>query len=397
MSETAPKPPLAVLIAIFTPPTASIVIFLPSMPGLQAALGTDYASVQLTLSLYLVGLGITQLLYGPISDRFGRRPVLLAGYAIFIIGTFICMAAPTIAVLVVGRVIQALGVCAGLVLARAIVRDLYEREQAASALAYMTTAMTVTLMIAPTVGGFLDTRFGWRAVFAFLLAVGIGVWVSIALFLRETHQPESSRSGFGDYLPALGYLFRTRAFWGYAICLSAVYATYSAFFGGAPYVVIRLMALSPEAFGVYMGSLSLAYAAGNFIAGRISVKVGVDRMIAWGSAAGLACSAILALVSASGELTPLTMFVPVFALWVTQGLVVPTGMAGSVSVNPRMAGAAAGITGFMQMAAGAAATYLVGALLADSAAPVVLTIVSGCAIAWLAHGLGVRWFPRKVG
>ncbi len=394
MTDLQRKPPLAVLIAVFTPPTGAIMVTLPSMPGLQTAFGVDYADVQLTLTVYLIGLGLTQLFYGPVSDRYGRRPALIGGYALFIVGSLVSTVAPSIETLTIGRALQALGVCSGLVLARAIVRDLCERDQAASVLAKMTGAMTVALMALPTVGSFLDVQFGWRAVFLFQTAVGVGVLAAVFFSLRETHEPDPEAAGFREYLPQLKQLFRERAFWGYAVCLSTIYATYSAWYGGAPYVVIRLMAFSPEEFGLFMGAMGVSYAAGNFIAGRIAVRFGVDPMVSWGSLAGVVCAGILTLVLMSGTLTPLTLFVAMFPLWLSQGLVVPTGMAGSVSVNPRLAGAAAGFTGFMQMALGAGATYLVGALLADTAAPVVLTILAGCTIAWLAHGLGVRWVRR---
>ena len=391
MLADARKPPFAVLIAVFMPSMTSVTILLPSMPGLQTTFGVDYSSVQLTLTFYLIGLGLAQLVYGPISDRIGRRSPLLVGCGMFIAGSLLCKLAPSIEVLIFGRLVQAVGACAGLVLCRAIVRDLYERDRAASKLADLSMATTVASTLAPMIGGFLDTWLGWRAVFAFLLILGLIVLSAAAVCLHETHKPGTDGEGFRVYLPSVGYLLCERAFLGYALTLASIYGTYSSIVGGTPFIVIQLMERSADAYGLAMGLVMAAFGTGNFIAGRISTKVGVDPMVAWGTTIGVVCGLVLASLWVSGWLTPVTLFVPIAVLWLTQGMVVPNAMAGSVSVNPRMAGAAAGITGFLQMVFGAGASYLVGVLLTDSAGPMVFIVVIGSTIAWLAHGLGVRW------
>ncbi|MFA7670371.1 MAG: MFS transporter, partial [Burkholderiaceae bacterium] len=165
---------LLMLIAVAAVSPLGINLYLPSMPGMTVALGVDYAAVQFTLSVYLAAVALGQLVIGPISDRYGRRPVLLGGLIMFVLGSVVCMLAPSIGVLNVGRVIQALGGCAGIALSRAIVRDLYDRTQAASMIGYVTMGMAVAPMVAPTIGGLLEALHGWRAAFGFLALFGFG-------------------------------------------------------------------------------------------------------------------------------------------------------------------------------------------------------------------------------
>ena len=162
MSIMPDKPPLLILVLATAVGPMAINIFLPSMPRLEVDLSTSYAMVQLTLSLYLVGLAVAQLAYGPLSDRYGRRPLMITGVCIFLVGTVICIVAPSITILIIGRVLQAIGGCAGVVLGRAIVRDMYDRDKSASMLAYITMSMVVAPMLSPTIGGLIDEYYGWR-------------------------------------------------------------------------------------------------------------------------------------------------------------------------------------------------------------------------------------------
>jgi DHA1 family bicyclomycin/chloramphenicol resistance-like MFS transporter len=185
-SQTTPprRPPLFIIIAVVACGPLAIHILVPSLPGLQIIFDTNYATVQLTLTLYFFAFAGAQLIYGPLSDRFGRRPVLLAGMALYVGGGVICLSASTIEVLIGGRIVQGIGGCAGFVLARAIVRDLYEREKAASMLAYVTMAMVVVPMMAPGIGGYLDLWFGWWASFFLVVTYGIVVTVAAILVLQ---------------------------------------------------------------------------------------------------------------------------------------------------------------------------------------------------------------------
>ena len=394
MSEPPPEAPRRALFAVIIAGTAigpmSMHILLPSMPGMQRIFATDFSTVQLTLTLYLVGFAVAQLAYGPLSDRFGRRPMLLAGLALFLVGSLVCLLAPAIEVLIAGRVVQAVGGCSGLVLGRAIVRDLYGRERAASMLAYVTMAMVVAPMLSPSIGGYLDLWFGWWAVFAFLFAVGTMVMVAAALFLPETRQTAPEISGPLEMARSFGHLLRLRAFLGYAFHLAFATGVWMAFVGGAPYVTIELLGRSPNEYGLYFIGISAMYAAGNYTAGRISQRVGSDRMITMGVWIAIAATAVLGIFVATGALTPFTLFWPVAVLSFGQGLSIPNAMAGAVGVDPRRIGAASGLTGFLQMATAAACSYLVGALLAGTAVPMVVVMSVLAVLAYAAPALGGR-------
>ena len=385
------RPPLAILIAVTAVGPAALNVFLPSMPGLQRAFDTDYATVQLCLTLYLVGLAVAQLVYGPLSDRFGRRPVLLAGLSVFLAGSLACVLAPNIWMLIGGRVVQAVGGCAGVVIGRAIVRDLYERERAASMLAYITMAMVVAPMLAPTIGGFLDVWFGWRAGFVFLIGFGGIVLAAALVCLHETHHPRARPATAGGPLTGAGRLLASRAFQGYAVHLAFTTGLFIAFIGSAPYVMVELMGRPPSEYGLYFMTAAASYMAANFIAGRISPRFGVDRMIAVGATICLVGAVGLALATVVSTLDPVTLFVWVAIMSFGQGLSIPNGIAGAISVDPRRVGTAAGISGFLQMAVGAGLSYLVGALLADTPAPMVAVMLAAAMVASLAHVWGSGW------
>ncbi len=365
-------------------------IFMPSMPGLQREFATDYATVQLALTLYLVGVAVAQLFYGPLSDRYGRRPLMLAGLVLYIAGSGVSLVAPTIEVLIAGRVIQAVGGSAGIVLGRAIIRDLYERERAASMLAYVIVAMVVAPMLAPTIGGFLDIWFGWWAGFLFVLAFGAVVLVAALALLHETHHGERPPLGLEGLVAGFGRLLRVRVYCGYAFQVAFTTSAFYSFLAGAPYVVIDLMGRTPGEYGLYSIAVSLAFMAGNFVTGRITERVGTDRMIAFGTSIALVGAGLLAISAATGLLSPLTLFGSMAVIGYGNGMSLPNGMAGAISVDPRAVGVASGLSGFLQMTVGAAMSYVVGLLLADTAIPLVAVMAAATAAAAAAHWLGVR-------
>jgi MFS transporter, DHA1 family, multidrug resistance protein len=379
-----PRPAfIALLIGIATVSPLGINMYLPSMPGMARALGTDFATVQLTLSLYLAAMAVGQLIVGPLSDRFGRRPVLLAGLFVFVIGSGVCASAPSVGILIAGRVVQALGGCAGIALTRAIVADLYGRAQAASMIAYVTMGMAVAPMIAPTIGGVLETLHGWRATFAFLTAYGGVVALLSLFFLAETHKNRAGEGAARKLLRSYPGLFRSRLFWGYALTNGFASAVFFAFLAGAPFVVIELLGRSPAQYGAWFALVPSGYILGNFATGRLATRFGPDRLILSGTLMLLASVAGMAAAFGAGYAHPAAMFGPMFFMGAASGLVLPSGVAGAVSVKPEVAGAAAGLSGSLQMGFGAIIAPVVGAALGTTVWPLVV-IMAACAAAAIA-------------
>lgn len=362
---------MLIIVAAVSP--LGINLYLPSMPGMAVSLGVDYAAIQFTLSVYLAAVALGQLFIGPISDRYGRRPILLGGLVLFVVGSVICMLAPNIAVLNVGRVVQALGGCAGITLSRAIVRDLYDRTRAASMIAYVTMGMAVAPMIAPTIGGVLEAIHGWRASFAFLTAFGLLTLVTVQFLLHETN-PWRGQAGnkARDLVSGYGKLVGVPAFWGFALTAGLTSASFFAFVGGAAHVTINLMGRTPVEYGLYFGLVSVGYMAGNFCSGKYVAVMGPLRMIRLGIIVGGVAVLLMALLYALNDMEPAFIFVPTMLLGLGNGLVMPSCIAGAVSVRPESAGAASGLAGSMQIGLGAIATPLVAALVGVSGWPMII-------------------------
>lgn len=358
--HAAKSPPIWILIAATATGPLALNIFVPSMPGLVGYFQTDYATVQLTLTLYLAGVAVAQLGYGPISDRFGRRPALLAGLAIYVIGSLLCMMAWSIEVLIAARILQAIGGCAGMVLGRAIVRDVFDRDSSASVIALITMAMAVAPAVAPTIGGTLDTVFDWRAAFLVPMLIGGIVLLGSIRSLNETNLYRSPSIDVVAMLRNYGRLLKSPVFLGYTLNTAMSVGAFFSFLAGAPYVMVEILHRQPHEYGLYFVLISVGYMTGNFLASRISRKLGVDRMIPLGVAVSL-CGAIPGFILAFNDVvTPATVFLPMCLVAVGNGLSQPNGISAAVSVNPKIAGAASGLMGFLQMSVGGLFTVIVG-------------------------------------
>lgn len=360
-------------------------IFFPSMPGMMVVFDTDYGTVQLALTLYLTALATAQLFVGPISDRVGRRPVVLWGMAVCMVGSLVCIFAPTIEILIGGRVLQALGACTGLVMGRTIIRDMYGLDKAASMIGYLTMVMVVAPMVSPTVGALLEQAFDWRAGFMLVLLMTAGVLVVSFSVLGETHQGPYEATGIGRMFSAFITLLKQSRFNRHALQISLSSAAFFAFLGGAPYVSIQLMGISGIEYGVYFMVAGVSYMAGNFITGRMSERWGADRLITLGTGMGLLGGIELALAYGSGHFTPFTLFGGMGLIALGNGLCLPSGTASAISADKNHIGAAAGLAGFMQMATGALSSYTVGVLLSDTALPLVIIMVSSVALAFIVN------------
>jgi len=233
-----PKPPVSLLVAATATGPLALNVFVPSMPALPAAFGTGHATVQLTLSLYLVGVAVGQLAYGPLSDRFGRRPVLLGGLGLYVLASIACALAPSIGLLILGRVAQALGGCAGMVIGRAVVRDAWDRDEATRVLALVIAGMALAPMIGPVLGGFLDEWAGWRAGFVLLVGFGAVVLLAGLRALPETHRDRTPFPGPAALVAAYRALGSKPLFLGNALATATATAAFFAFLSGAPHAMV---------------------------------------------------------------------------------------------------------------------------------------------------------------
>jgi len=274
-----------------------------------------------------------------------------------------------------------------------MVRDMYDRERSASMIAYITLSMMVAPMLAPTIGGLFDEWLGWRYSFTFVLVIGAVVAVWCLMRLAETHDATKRQLTVGTDVRFVG-LLKAPAFYCYTFQLSFSSAVYFGFLGGAPFVAINLMGLTPSTFGFYYLIVSVCYMIGNFTAARISTRVGTDPMILYGTAISLVGAWMLAVFYVSDALTPLALFSSMGVVAIGNGMAIPNGVAGAISVDSRQAGAAAGISGFTQIAFGAASSTLVASLLVDSAAPLVIIMAASATIAFAIHVAGSRIVVR---
>jgi DHA1 family bicyclomycin/chloramphenicol resistance-like MFS transporter len=364
--------PLIMAITVIGP--LSLNILLPALPGLAAEFHTSLGAVQLVLSLYLFCFASFQLLMGSLSDRFGRRPVAIAGFAILIVSCIGALFAAQIGELIAARIIQACGAATGIVLGRAIVRDVYDRERSAAMLAVVSSVTIFAPILAPLLGGALDTAFGWKSTFVFLGAFAVVVLVWIVASLPETRPAHTAKSA--NFLADTKLLIGNRRFLGYILTLTLGAAAFFTFLSGGPHVVVTLMHRSSAEYGFWIGSFAVGFLVGTLLVQRFVVRYGIDRMIDVGMVlivgSVLAMTASVALFSAFG---PVAVFAPAFTMAIGNACVFTNTVAGAVSVRPEVAGTAAGLAGFSQVCLGSVATQAVGYALSGAASALPMTLM----------------------
>jgi DHA1 family bicyclomycin/chloramphenicol resistance-like MFS transporter len=367
-------------------------LYLPALPEIGRELGAPTASVQLTISSYLVGFAVGQIAYGPISDIHGRRRILLIALAIFCVATLLCAYAPTIELLIAARICQALGASGAIVLARAVVRDLYSGARAGRELSVMGMMMAVAPAIAPTIGGVVQAAFGWRACFLSVLAAGLCAFAAVWFLLPETlRQRPQSAFAVGDLVRGCGMVMRHRGFRAHLVLLASVHAGLFAYISGASFVLQEMLGLTPIEFALTFALTSIGLVGGASLAAHMVMRLGIDRMLGLGTGAlaagGLAMVVTTYLVptSAFGLVVPMALYM------VGLGMMMPQALAGALQPFPHHAGTASSLAGFMQQCTAALAGAVVGHLLGVTAWPMVIVIAaSGCVtlIAW--------WWSRGV-
>ncbi len=347
-------------------------IYLPMLPDLTEDLQTTNALGQLTLTLFLAMTAIAQVIVGPLSDRFGRRPVLLTTAMIFLFSTLICIFATSIEMLLIGRVLQASS-AAQMALSRAIVRDLYDREKAASMIGYVTMAMAVMPMVAPVIGGSVGEFFGWRGPFVIVLLLGIAVTALIWFDLGETHAPVKNpvSEQISDYFS----LLREPLVWGYLMAAATSSGAYFAFIGGAPFVGEHIIGMSATSLGLHLGTVALGYMFGNFLSGRYSQRIGIEPMMACGGIISCLGVGLALFLMTSFEPRAAFLFFPMILVGTGNGMTLPNANAGAISVRPELAGSASGLAGFLTIGGGAALATLSGILITVENAAVPLYVI----------------------
>lgn len=391
----ATPPHVMTLVMLAGVSALSMNIFLPSLPGMAVYFDVDYAFMQLAISGYLGLTAVLQLIIGPLSDRFGRRPVLLWGLSIFVLATIGCMIAPNAGVFMAFRFLQG-GVAAGMVLSRAIVRDMVEPWEAASMIGYITMGMSLVPMIAPALGGYLDKAFGWQSSFTMVLIFGIFVLWLVWADLGETNTQKSA--SFKAQFKTYPELIKSRRFWGYALTAGFGSGAFFAFLGGAPFVGIEILGLDSGQMGLYFVFISVGYMAGNFVAGRFSNVIGMNRMMIYGSLCvtfGVVFALALFLV---GLEHPLSFFGALGFMGFGNGMTLPNANAGIVSVRPHLAGSASGLGGAVMIGGGAGLSAITGTMLTvETGAYPLLYMMLGSALLAVLTSLYVISVARKAG
>jgi DHA1 family bicyclomycin/chloramphenicol resistance-like MFS transporter len=386
------RAPFLLLVAMTACGTLGMHVIIPALPATAQALGMSIGTAQLTITLYLVGLAIGQLAYGPVSDRFGRRPVLLVGLSLFTLASIVTTLAPTAAILITARILQSIGGCAGLVLGRAAVRDGATADKAAGQLALLTLVMAMVPAIAPAIGGFLTAYINWRASYVLLAVFGGLTLLACGLLMPETASPQTTR---GPMLTAYVRLLRSPRFLGYAVGGACSTTSFYGFMSASPFIFEDLLHQPAQRVGLYYLLLMGGVAAGSFGANRLAGRLPVQKALRIANGVGILGAALFALADAGGAISVLTVVAPVCLFMVGAGMASPFALAGSVSVNPQAIGAASGMYGFIQMGYGMLCTVVAETWHPGAVYPVATILLGSTLLGQAAMSMAIRADRRR--
>ncbi len=389
----AALPRLIVLVSNVGIGLMAMTICIPSMPSWEAVFGTTTADVQLTYSAYLLAFASMQLLCGPLSDRFGRRPVILGGLVTVVAGSVLAALAPTIEVLIAARAIQAGGATAGMVVGRALVQDMFGGTDRTRVLAYMGIVMGAAPPLFVLLGGYLHTYVGWQATFVFVAAAAALLLAASAVVLPRTPRRAAADAGRRGILSVYAMLLRNPTFVMYALAIAGCSAAFYVYLAGTPAVLNRL-GVGPEAVGWYLLFCTGAYVVGNFLTSRIVNKVGERSLLGIGETAALAGPVAALAIGLTGNDSAVVFLLPLILMGFGHGMVMPTSLTGVIGQHPEHAGAAAAISGSMQQAFGAIAAYALGLFAMITQASMALTLVAVSLIAAVAVALLLLRYAR---
>lgn len=359
MTRTTP-PSIWTLILLSGLSALGMNIFQPSLPGMAAYFGVEYRLIALSVPFYLATSTVIQILIGPISDKMGRRPVMMVSLVLFLIATLGCIFAPTASIFLAFRMAQAV-IATCMVLSRAAVRDMYDGPKAASMIGYVTMGMTVVPMIGPALGGILDQAFGWHANFWLLFASAA---VTLVIFWADfgetaTKSGKTLMQQFREYPE----LLRSPRFWGYSLAAGLSAGSFFAYLGGSPFVGTEVYGLNSAELGLFFSAPAFGYCLGNFLSGRYSERVGINAMVFWGAIVNILGVGASLFITLAGWDTVWTFFGFMCFVGLGNGMAIPNGTTGAIGVRPHLAGTAAGLSSAIMIGAGAGLSAAAGWLL----------------------------------
>lgn len=388
-------PHFATLVLLTALSVLSLNMYLPSLSHIAADLQADYAVVTLSIAGYLAITAILQVVLGPLSDRYGRRPVLLWSAAIFTLASLGCAMAGDIVTFLAFRTLQG-AIIAGSALSRAVVRDIAPPRRAASLMGYMAMAMAIAPMLGPILGGMLDEMFGWRANFHLFWIMGLAVFALCWADLGETNAAASAT--FRQQFRAYPELLRSRRFWGYAVTIACSVGGFYAFLGGAPIVAQTTLGMTPSGIGLGLGSISLGFFVGSFLSGRFAARFTLTGMTLFGRLVAIVGLGVALISLVAGHVGFPTVFGGAIFVGLGNGLTLPSANVGAMSVRANLAGSASGLSGALMVGAGAAITMLTGWAVGDGGQPAVLiAMMLGATLLSLLATLYVMWIDHREG
>jgi DHA1 family bicyclomycin/chloramphenicol resistance-like MFS transporter len=393
LAQYAHAPLLMLISAFLMMQPLSTDFYLASLPSLASGFGVPPSTVQLTLSLFVIGFGSAQLVIGPLSDRFGRRPVLLCGLALYVMASALCGLAQSIEMLIAARFVQALGCCSAVIIARAIVRDAYAPEDSVRVIAKASTWLSLAPLLGPILGSYLQVTFGWRAAFAVLGIFSACVMAATFLRLPETNANKDRRATelaglLANYRIVLG----SREFWAYALPGSLSYGAIFAFISGSSFVLIRVLDVPTAWFGYCYAFGVSGYLTGTIVCRRLLPRFGAIYTFRMGTVVALAAGVLFLAMVAIGVVHWVLIVVTMFLTMGAHGINFPIAQSGSVSPFPRQAGTAAGLMGALNMAVAFTVGTVVGATHNGSLYPLA---VIACVLGVLIFG-SVRMLPATL-
>ena len=354
-ASPAPKAPLWLLAMVTIGGTLAMHMFIPALPDAARQLGSSNGQMQQTITVYIMGMALGQLIYGPMSDALGRRPVLLAGLSLYTVASLLAFIAPSTDMLIGARLLQALGGCAGLALGRAIARDTATPENAVGSLALLNLMMMMGPGISPSIGSGLDAVFGWRSIFAALALMGLVTAICVWRLLPETGRPTGQlnwRTVRTDYRTLLG----SPQFLGFAIGGGGATTSLYAFIAAAPFIFIDQLHTSKTEVGLILGLLMGGMALGNVLARQLIQRVSLDKLMLGGNLLSLACAGALLALTLAQQLNVVLAISLMTLFTIGSGMTSPAALAKALGVHPHLTGSAAGVYGFAQMAVGGICT-----------------------------------------